>query len=1017
MLNRLLFVAMALSWQLLGASVFAQADYARDIRPILSANCFQCHGPDENKREADLRLDRDTFQLTKVAGSIEDSELLRRISSEDPDALMPPPDSNKDKLTQQQIELIKIWIAQGAKVAGHWSYEPVSRPRFPKVKDKSWSRNPIDLFVLAKLERNGLKPSQPAEKSILRRRISLDLVGLPSSTALPAEIMELEYSQMVETLLASPAFGERMAIEWLDLVRYADTSGIHSDNPISMSPYRDYVIDAFNANMPFDQFTREQLAGDLMPQATLRQKIASAFNRLNMMTTEGGAQDKEYLAKYAADRVRTTSMTWLGSTLGCAECHDHKYDPFSTGDFYRFAAFFADITEKGYYPGAERSGDWGPKLSIPTSKQLAETAAIEKRISDLQAKLEFDQKVQLKNMADWVQKIKQQPSWSSFANPSIRAESATVFKQLPDGSYLTQGKRADTDIYFISTKEPPKKIKAIRVEVLPHASLPGEGPGRAGNGNFVLTEIKLQLKSKLATRSAKFSDAVSTFDQILAGEHSPYKKWHALSAIDENKLGPKPGWAILPKTGQPNSAVFILEKAIEPQLGEELIIQLEQQHDNPGHVMGRFRLTFRDEFDITDVASLSVPGTLKLAIQTIEKKRTELQRKQIEDYFLKNNSVIQNRQKEIAKERRQLVEKTKNWTTVLTTVARKPREMKILPRGDWLDESGPVVTSGVPAFLDRTPKVSSMNGRLTRMDLAHWIVSPLNPLTARVQVNRLWKKFFGRGLVATSDDFGSQGSVPSHPRLLDFLAAEYIESGWDTKHVVRMIVNSATYRQSSVQTTELLELDPANNLLTRQNSIRIDAELLRDQALAASGLLVDQMGGPSVKPYQPAGYYQHLNFPRRVYQPDRGRNQYRRAVYTHWQRLFLHPSLLAFDAPSREECTPERVRSNTPQQALVLLNDPSFVEAARIFAAKIVSAENSFDERIRFAYQTTFGRNPTRMETGVLRRILDSKIRDSIGSQEILNVGDSKQAMSDELVAWTAVARVIFNLHEFTTRY
>ncbi|MEE2639857.1 MAG: PSD1 and planctomycete cytochrome C domain-containing protein [Planctomycetota bacterium] len=990
-------------------------DFVRDIKPLLSANCFQCHGPDAKTREADLRLDGDRSGFADVIGNSAESTLLDRISSHDPDEVMPPPGSGKKRLSGAEVERIRQWISQGAQVSGHWSYQPIRRPELPEVVHSGWSKNAVDRFILSRLEALGLQPNARADQSTLIRRVSLDLAGLPPAVTLGDSGEPVDYDQAVERLLASPSFGERMAIEWLDLVRYADTSGIHSDNPISMSPYRDYVIDAFNASLPFDRFTREQIAGDLLPNATLEQRVASAYNRLNMMTTEGGAQDKEYLARYAADRVRTTSVTWLGSTLGCAECHDHKYDPFSSRDFYRFAAFFADITEKGYYPGAERSGDWGPRLEIPTATQLAEQQAAEKELVLLEKNLVSEKKKQLGKIDEWIREIRQQPAWKTFDDASFDSQSGTDLKVLEDGSLLASGKRAATDIYRLSTGVTPSQLGVIRLDVLPHDSLPQKGPGRAGNGNFVLSEIRLELKSSRGSRFAKFTRAVSTFDQTLAGEHTPYKKWHAASAIDNDRQGPKPGWAILPEVGKAQSALFVISPVIEPREDERLVIHLEQKHDNPGHVIGRFRLSHLPQATDAVLASLSMESDLKRAIDRPASQRTPAEQEKIRSAFLSENRVLAEIGKQVSAARNRLAEMRKKWVTVLTTVSRAPRQMRILPRGNWLDESGPVVTAGVPSFLPSGE--ANPAGRLSRLELADWLVSRQNPLTARVQVNRLWKKLFGTGLVPTGDDFGSQGTVPSHPELLDYLALDLMESGWDLKYLVRLLTQSATYQQSSVSSDRLDELDPRNRWLARQNRFRVEAEIVRDQALATSGLLVQEVGGPSARPYQPSGYYQHLNFPRRTYQEDRGKNQYRRGLYTHWQRLFLHPALLAFDAPSREECTAERVRSNTPQQALVLLNDPSFVEAARSFAGRIREREETFDKKFRYAFQQVLGRAPNRQELTILKLVYQKSLEEGQANREILKVGQLKQDGGPELVAWIAVARVLFNLHEFTTRY
>lgn len=739
--------------------------FDRDIRPILSSRCFACHGPDEAAREAGLRLDEREHALADrggyaaiVAGSPASSELVARVL--DADDPMPPADSGLE-LSEDERALLVRWIEEGANWAEHWAYRPPTRPTPPRA-----DLAPIDAFLEARLEREGLEPAPEADRITLLRRLSFDLLGLPPTPeevdAFLADDTDQAYAAQVERLLASPHFGERMAQHWLDLVRYGDSGGYHSDNPIPMSPYRDYVIAAFAENMPFDRFTIEQLAGDLLPEPSIAQRVASGYNRLNKTTEEGGAQPGEYLAKYMADRVRTTSSVWLGTTMGCAECHDHKFDPLGTDEFYAFGAFFADIEEVGVY---ERMGSRRP--------------------------------------------------------PEMR---------VPD---------------------PESERELAR-----------------------------------------------------------------------------------------------LDAALETAAGEEA------------------------------------------------------------------------RMAELRAEREAL---EKSLPLTLVTVAVEPREVRVLPRGNWLDESGPVVEPGVPACM---PPLEASAPRPTRLDLARWMVSGEHPLTARVFVNRLWRLFFGSGLSSKLDDLGAQGEWPVHPELLDWLAVEFVESGWDVKHMVRLIVSSRAYRQSSLESPELRALDPDNRLLARQSRWRLDAEFVRDAALHASGLLHVEVGGPSVYPYQPAGYWGHLNFPRRRWRASDGASQHRRGLYTHWQRTFPHPSLLAFDAPSREECAAERAQSNTPQAALVLLNDPSYVEAARSLAAQVLLAEPASDDAgLRRAFRQVVSRQPSAAELEVLRALLSEhrthyaaqpEQARAVGTNGIAPVPDELAA--DELAAWTSVARALLALHEAITR-
>jgi hypothetical protein len=757
--------------------------FNRDIRPILSDKCFFCHGPDEEERKADLRLDTAAGALADlggyaaiVPGDPKASELLARLVTTDKDDLMPPPDSGKT-LSTEEIETIRQWIAQGASYETHWAYAPPIRPDLPAVQDNAWPRQPVDRFILAELEARNLKPSPTATISTLARRLHFDLTGLPPSpddVTRFAQAMEkdglLDY---VRSLIHSPAFGERMASHWLDLVRFADTVGYHGDQDHSISPYRDYVIKSFNENLPYDQFTREQLAGDLLPDAGLWQKVASGYNRLLQTSHEGGVQDKEYLAKYAADRVRNFGLVWLGATTGCAECHNHKYDPYTTRDFYSLASFFADLKEQGAFNAPN---------AIPTKR-----------------------------------------------DPEIKAWNLTQYAEL-----------------------------------------------------------------------VSLNEAIQSFKNDISTNDSSQR------------------------------------------------------------------------------------------------------------YTL---ASLQQRQKTIEQE----------FAPCMVSMQVEPRTMRILPRGNWLDESGEIVKPATPSFL---PPLAA-EGRPTRLDLANWLFRPDHPLTGRVFVNRLWKLYFGKGLSRRLDDLGAQGQAPDHPELLDWLAVEFRDSGWNIKHMVELIVTSSAYLQASTPRPELTATDPGNRFWARQNAFRIDAEFIRDRSLKLSGLLVERLGGRSVKPYQPAGYYQHLNFPTRTYKPDEGHNQYRRGVYTHWQRIFLHPMLKAFDAPSREEGSAERPVSNTPLAALTLLNDPSFTEAARHFAQRIeaVPAKSTTD-KVNWAWQQALSRKPLKEELDILtsyhaseRNAFADNPEEAIDFLQIEAETHTDHQTLAERAAWTSVARALLNLHEGIMRY
>ncbi len=814
---------------LLAASVTSAADepirFNRDVRPILSDTCFACHGPDTRKVKADLRFDVEKLakapaasgETAIVPGDLTKSELYKRITATD-DTHMPSAGSGK-KLTPEQIATLKKWIEQGAKWEDHWSFVPIAKAAPP-----AGAAHPVDAFIRAKLTEKGLKLSPEADRVTLLRRLSFDLIGLPPTPneveAFVADQSPNAFEKQVDRLLASEHYGERMAMFWLDVVRYADSVGYHGDQEVSVWPFRDYVIKSFNDNKRFDVFTREQLAGDLMPNATTEQKVASGYNRLGMMSAEGGVQPKEYLAKYASERVRAVSGGWLGLTTGCAECHDHKFDPISTKDFYRMEAFFADIQERGLYGG----NDFGSKIRVSTKEQ-------EQQLADAEARV-------------------------AAANALLAAAIKTL---------------ADRQVAWEST----------------------------------------------AAKDAK------------------------------------------------------------------------------------------------------LPAPVKAALAVAAEKRNDAQKKSIADHFAKTAPELADERQALAKAEKLRNDLSGKMPTTLVTVAVPPREIRVLKRGNWMDTTGEVVT---PGTLTGLPELPRKDGRYTRADLAGWLVSQDNPLTARVLANRLWKLYFGAGLARKLDDLGSQGEPPTHPELLDSLAHQ-LRDTWDVKALVKLLVMSDTYRQSSVSSAESREKDPFNFWLARQSRWRLDAEMVRDNALATSGLLSPELGGPSVKPYQPGGYWSFLNFPKREWQNDTGDDLYRRGLYTHWQRQYLHPALLAFDAPSREECTTDRVRSNTPLQSLVLLNDPEFVEAARVFAEAVMKAGTTTDDRLDFAFRRALSRPAKPVEKETLAELLKKHTTDfradPKAAKQLIATGakpiDPKLDPA-ELAAWTNVTRTILNLHASVTR-
>ena len=1002
-------------------------DFARDIKPILSDKCYACHGPDAGQREGGgedgLRFDTKQGAYADlggysaiVPGDLESSELIKRIHSDDPDTVMPPSDHPK-RLSDSEAKLLTQWIQQGAAWSVHWSYRPLNRSL---RRQGQW----IDDLIRNRLNANSLDLSPQAEDWILLRRIFFDLTGLPPT---PDDLKAFQESDpltrwpnLIGQLLDSPHFGERMAIYWLDLVRYADTVGYHGDQDVSISPYRDYVIRAFNENLPFDQFTREQLAGDLLPNSTNDQKIASGYNRLGMMSAEGGAQPKEYLTKYASDRVRTASTVWLGSTLGCAECHDHKFDPFTQKDFYQFASYFADIQERGLYSGANRDGQWGPSMEVPDEQLPSLLAPLEKERQDLQTRYETAS-IDVA-MRHWIaQHAKPANTWRTFTADSFTTLHGAILTPQKDSSYLASGAGSESNTYTVTYSiTEDYLLKGIRIEALPDESLPARGPGRASNGNFVVSEVRAELITADADpQPIQLVNARASFEQA-DGNQNPYKGWKAVAAIDNDEKGAKWGWAVMPQFGVSHSWIAALESDAKLAPNTQLKITIEQNHDNPGHTLGRFRISFTDqavEFD----PRRSIPVEILAIIDKASESQSDPEKIQLENYYRSIAPELEELRNRLESMDSKIAEvKARHTRTTLVTVAVEPRPMRVLPRGNWMDESGPVVEPQPPHFLPQTTSGTRQN----RLDLANWIVAKDNPLTARVFVNRLWKLFFGTGLSKVLDDIGSQGEYPTHPELLDALAAEFIDSGWDVKHIIRQIVQSKTYRQSSLPRDAVNTFDPYNRLLARQSRFRLDAEMIRDNALSVSDLLVQNLGGRSVRPYQPVGLLRHLNFPTRTYKADSGDNQYRRGVYTHWQRQFLHPAMQLFDAPAREECTAERPRSNTPLAALLMLNDPSYVEAARVFAENTLAQPDLTErQRIEQILSHALTRSPSEEEITILQSLRQEQQayynQHPDEATELVSIGDRPTKGGIEittLASYVAVTRAVFNMHEFITR-
>jgi hypothetical protein len=944
-----------------------KVDFNRDIRPLLSDKCFSCHGPDEKARKSELRLDleREVFEVSQVVvrGKPAESELIARILSDDLDERMPPPKSNKS-LTDEQKQLLRRWVEQGARWDMHWAYVAPTRVSVPA------DVQPIDHFVSGRLKPHGLTFSPPADRITLIRRLYFDLIGLPptpeEADAFVDDNSAGAYEKLVDRLLNSPHYGERLAVYWLDVVRFADSNGYHSDEARKISPYRDYVIKVFNDNMPYDQFVIECLAGDLLPDAGIEQQIASGFNMLLQTTSEGGAQAKEYIAKYAADRVRNTSQIFLGSTMGCAECHNHKFDPFTQRDFYSFAAFFADIQQ----PAVGNPATF-PVMLAGDKKQIAE---MDRRAVAVQKKLDADSP-----MLDAGQR-----KWEDEA-------AATIMRTPQFGTWFVVGpfRGASVDEVFARDWVDPKNVDLqSMVNGKAWSKLDGlvDGvvyafPADANSARYVYRTV---------------TSAVATKLDLSLGSDDTLTVWVNGEKIHDNKAA---------------RGVAADQDKISVQLvaGEN---QLLFRICNGGGGHGFY---FRG-----DAAGL--PDPIRKIIKLAREDRNTTHTVALAKHYRSIAPELQTFRADLT---RIVAEKKKfidSRPRTMMTRTGNVRVIRLLNRGDWMDESGPVMEPAVPIFLGSLP----LEGRrANRLDLAHWIVNRENPLTSRTFVNRLWKLYFGHALAVPLDDLGRQGTLPTHPELLDWLAIEFMESGWDIRHMVRLMVTSRAYQQNSLVTVQLKQHDPYNLLFARQDRFRIEAEFVRDNALAISGLLVKDIGGRSVYPYQPSGYWRHMNFPARTWPKDSGPALYRRGLYTWWQRMFLHPSLLAFDAPSREECTVERARSNIPQQALVLLNDPTYVEAARAFALRIIDQGGEApNDRIRWAWRQALSRHAVDREVAVVRSIFDKHLAEyqqDVKAAKLLNRGAQPQPADDEaaveLASWISVARVILNLHETITRY
>jgi hypothetical protein len=1041
-------------------------DFNREIRPILSDNCFKCHGPDEKQRMAKLRLDTKEGAFAKpgviVPGEPAKSKLVMRIASKDPNVVMPPPESGH-KLTANQIELLTRWIAEGAQWNEHWAYVGPKRPAVPQVGNSGWVRNPIDSFILARLEKEGLKPSPEADKLTLLRRVYLDLTGLPPAPsemdAFLADKSPDAYEKVVEKLLASPRYGERMAMQWLDLARYADTHGYHIDSHRDMWPWRDWVIDAFNRNKPYDRFTIEQLAGDLLPDATMEQKIASGFNRNHMINYEGGAIPEEYLNEYVVDRVETTATAWMGMTMGCARCHTHKYDPISHKEFYQFYAFFNNVSEKGL---DGQRGNAQPFLPMPTGEEKAKREELDKAIKERVDAL-ADRKV------GGLEEV-----WGKI----YEGKTAVAPRDGLAALYELDGSLSDSSGNYRHGKTIAGDPTFGAGQVGRAVSLDGQtqlsfGAADAFAGeltfavwmrpnigkipNLVFQKIedeqtrrgcellfeKTQLfdiqrwAAPLTVRlTANWPDSAV---RIRTRELFYNSEWKHLAIVYDGS-GRASGLKVY-LNGRP-AEVETIQDNLKGEIKNGAELQIGSKATGRAYSGGLDDLRlYRRMLKSEEIEDLAIRYPIFTILSGVSGKRTKEESDRLREYYLTYIAPdpLKKKHVELKALRKEKEKLEKDILTVMVMGERSvPRETYILTRGDYRNKAEKV-TPDVPAVLPPLRSHNGANGTNgangaeekalpNRLDLARWLVGPNHPLTARVAVNRYWQIYFGYGIVKTAEDFGSQGEPPVHPELLDWLATEFIRTGWDIKAMQRLIVTSATYRQSSRATPLLLEKDPDNRLLARGPRFRLQAEMVRDNALAISGLLNGKIGGPSVFPYQPPGLWEELafgdGFSAQEYTQSHGGDLYRRTMYTFWKRTAPPASLATFDAPDREKCVARRALTNTPLQALVLMNDPTYVEAARALAQRALrEGGKDANSRIVYAFRLATSRKPTKPELGVLRSLLDGQVSHYRGEKEaadeFVRVGESKsdEKIDDrELAAWTIVMSAILNLDEAITK-
>ena len=1129
-----------------------KVDFNRDIRPILSNKCFACHGPDEENLEAGLRFDKRELAIGElesgshalVPGKPAESEMLDRVASDDADVRMPPPEFGK-ALTKSEIETLKRWIEEDAPYATHWSYVKPERPQPPSIASgqKSWVKNEIDAFALDRMLQHGFNPSPEADRQAIARRVSLDLTGLPPSVkrveAFVKDQRDDAYERFVDQLLASPAFGEHWARKWLDLARYADSAGYADDPPRTIWAYRDWVVRAINNGMPFDQFTIEQMAGDLLPNPTEDQLIATAFHRNTLTNNEGGTQDEEFRNVAVVDRVNTTMAVWMGTTMACAQCHTHKYDPITQTEYFQFFAILNSTQDRD-------RRDESPVLQLFTDKQKARRDELHKQIASLKTKLATNTPALQASQRKWEQALSKTPDWNPLPAIAARRLSGQAIGVETDGSLLVRTESLESlpakDTYVVDFKvDESKTVSGLRLSVLPHKSLPKNGSGHAG-GNFVITNLRAELvpndPSRLKAKFVRvtnrgkqkflslaevqvFSNGKNIATEGVASQNStgfggtaelaidgdtngdfsggksvthtntaddPWWEvqlseavaiekvvvWNrtdnnlqsrlkdfTVELLDENrevlstkrfdespdpsveykpsnvlpiklakafadyhqqnfeaqealngKTGKLDGWAIGGSVNKPHYLTVVPADSVQLEPGDRLQITIEQRSPHMRHLLGHFAFSTVD--DPGTIERSRVPAQVLAILDTAATERSEGQSKKLAEWYRQNAAAdLADERRQLAASEKAMVEMKPATSVPVLRELSKPRVSWLQYRGSYLDK-GDEVQPGTPSAFHPAP-----DGNLNRLALAKWLVREDNPLTARVIANRYWESVFGRGIVLSSEEFGNQGEPPTHPQLLDWLATELVQSGWNTKQLLRTIVTSATYRQSSIVRGTAAADDPDNRWLARGPRVRLTAEMVRDQALFVSGLLSHKLYGPPVRPPQPNLGLKAAFGGSTDWKTSTGEDRYRRAIYTTWRRSNPYPSMATFDAPNREVCTVRRNRTNTPLQSLVTLNDPVYVEAAQSLARHALRADGSVENQIAVAFRRCTLREPTAEETQQLVALFsDAKAQLSGHEAEAKQLatnplGELPESMQPiNAAAMTVVANILLNLDE-----